>query len=90
MRGFHLLEPGVLGHLSGWWYVRFTGLMNVERHQLCSSSHSACDAPLFSRLLQTPVTYCAANTSDLECVVQHVRGLYPEARVLGAGVSMGG
>ncbi|XP_028997590.1 phospholipase ABHD3-like isoform X2 [Betta splendens] len=40
--------------------------------------------------LLTPVTYCAANTSDLECVVQHVRGLYPKARVLGAGVSMGG
>lgn len=40
--------------------------------------------------LLTPVTYCAANTSDLECVVQHVKGLYPHAPVLGAGVSLGG
>ncbi|XP_026175092.1 phospholipase ABHD3-like isoform X2 [Mastacembelus armatus] len=40
--------------------------------------------------LLTPVTYCAANTSDLERVVQHVKGLYPAAPVLGAGVSMGG
>nr|XP_024660969.1 phospholipase ABHD3 isoform X3 [Maylandia zebra] len=40
--------------------------------------------------LLTPVTYCAANTSDLECVVQHVKGLYPSAPVLGAGVSLGG
>uniref|UniRef100_A0A3B4UUG0 Phospholipase ABHD3 n=1 Tax=Seriola dumerili TaxID=41447 RepID=A0A3B4UUG0_SERDU len=40
--------------------------------------------------LLTPVTYCAANTSDLEHVVQHVKGLYPHAPVLGAGVSMGG
>uniref|UniRef100_A0A8C5HH38 Phospholipase ABHD3 n=1 Tax=Gouania willdenowi TaxID=441366 RepID=A0A8C5HH38_GOUWI len=40
--------------------------------------------------LLTPVTYCAASTSDLECVVKHVKGLYPNAPVLGAGVSMGG
>ncbi|XP_041814137.1 phospholipase ABHD3-like isoform X1 [Chelmon rostratus] len=40
--------------------------------------------------LLTPVTYCAASTSDLEHVVHHVRGLYPHAPVLGAGVSLGG
>lgn len=40
--------------------------------------------------LLTPVTYCAANTSDLECVVHHVKGLYPHSPVLGAGVSLGG
>ncbi|KAK7907827.1 hypothetical protein WMY93_016439 [Mugilogobius chulae] len=40
--------------------------------------------------LLTPVTYCAASTSDLECVVQHVKGLFPNAPLLGAGVSMGG
>ncbi|XP_070781486.1 phospholipase ABHD3-like [Enoplosus armatus] len=40
--------------------------------------------------LLTPVTYCAANTSDLERVVHHVKGLYPHAPVLGAGVSLGG
>ncbi|XP_069371314.1 phospholipase ABHD3-like [Paralichthys olivaceus] len=40
--------------------------------------------------LLTPLTYCAANTSDLERVVQHVKGLHPEAPVLGTGVSMGG
>uniref|UniRef100_A0A665U8Q7 Phospholipase ABHD3 n=1 Tax=Echeneis naucrates TaxID=173247 RepID=A0A665U8Q7_ECHNA len=40
--------------------------------------------------LLTPVTYCAANTSDLERVVQHVKGLYPQAPLLGYGVSMGG
>lgn len=41
-------------------------------------------------LHQTPVTYCAADTSDLERVVQHVKGLYADAPVLGAGVSLGG
>ncbi|GLD59846.1 phospholipase ABHD3-like protein [Lates japonicus] len=40
--------------------------------------------------LLTPITYCAANTSDLELVVRHVKGLFPKAPVLGAGVSMGG
>lgn len=39
---------------------------------------------------QTPVTYSAASTADLEHVVKHVKGLYPRAPVLGAGVSLGG
>lgn len=41
-------------------------------------------------LHQTPLTYCAADTSDLERVVQHVKTLYADAPVLGAGVSLGG
>lgn len=40
--------------------------------------------------LLTPITYCAASTTDLECVVQHVKRLFPLAPVLGAGVSLGG
>lgn len=51
---------------------------------------SGTEHSLSCSLLQTPVTYCAADTSDLERVVQHVRGLYPDAPVLGAGVSLGG
>ncbi|XP_054617931.1 phospholipase ABHD3-like isoform X2 [Dunckerocampus dactyliophorus] len=40
--------------------------------------------------LLTPKTFCAANTSDLEQVVLHVKTLYPQAPIFGAGVSMGG
>lgn len=53
--------------------------------------NAACNAPALPLCsLQTPVTYCAANTADLEHVVHHVKGLYPHAPVLGAGVSLGG
>ncbi|CAL9692405.1 unnamed protein product [Knipowitschia caucasica] len=40
--------------------------------------------------LLTPVTYCGASTSDFECAVQHVKALFPDSPLLGAGVSMGG
>uniref|UniRef100_A0A4W5RAZ3 Phospholipase ABHD3 n=2 Tax=Hucho hucho TaxID=62062 RepID=A0A4W5RAZ3_9TELE len=40
--------------------------------------------------LLTPVTFCAADTSDLERVVLHVRELFPQAPLLGTGVSLGG
>ncbi|OXB58414.1 hypothetical protein ASZ78_007782 [Callipepla squamata] len=40
--------------------------------------------------LQTPRTYCAANTEDLEAVIHHIHDLYPSAPFMAAGVSMGG
>ncbi|XP_061667696.1 protein ABHD1-like isoform X1 [Syngnathoides biaculeatus] len=40
--------------------------------------------------LQTPQTFCAADTSDLEQVVRHVKSLYPQSPLFGAGISLGG
>nr|XP_020445294.1 phospholipase ABHD3-like isoform X2 [Monopterus albus] len=65
-------------------------------HAVCQATHCGYRCVVFNNRgvggqeLLTPVTYCAANTSDLEHVVQHVKELYPSAPVLGAGVSMGG
>ncbi|GAU98267.1 hypothetical protein RvY_09437-2 [Ramazzottius varieornatus] len=40
--------------------------------------------------LKTPKTYCAADTTDIANVVQHIRAKYPEVPVLAIGISLGG
>ncbi|XP_070603720.1 phospholipase ABHD3 [Erythrolamprus reginae] len=40
--------------------------------------------------LLTPRTYCAANTEDLEAIIDYIHKLYPPAALMAAGVSMGG
>ncbi|TNM94948.1 hypothetical protein fugu_017707 [Takifugu bimaculatus] len=81
-----LILPGLTGN-SQQWYVR---------HAISQATRHGYRCVVFNNRgvggeeLLTPVTYCAADTSDLERVVQHVKGLYPDAPVLGAGVSLGG
>ncbi|KAG7229256.1 hypothetical protein INR49_012913, partial [Caranx melampygus] len=40
--------------------------------------------------LLTPRTYCAANTEDLETVIEHIQKTNEAAPIMAAGVSMGG
>lgn len=39
---------------------------------------------------KTPRTYCAANTEDLETVIEHIQKNNEAAPIMAAGVSMGG
>ncbi|XP_035278233.1 phospholipase ABHD3-like isoform X3 [Anguilla anguilla] len=61
---------------------------------LAQASPSFCsfwpDLPALIVSSFTPLTFSAADTSDLERVVQHVKELFPQAPLLGTGVSLGG
>ncbi|XP_062267165.1 phospholipase ABHD3-like [Platichthys flesus] len=81
-----LILPGLAGN-SKQPYVLHTISQATRRGYRCVVFNNRGAA---GEELLTPRTYCAANTSDLEHVVQHVKGLLPQAPVLGTGVSMGG
>ncbi|XP_034435948.1 phospholipase ABHD3-like isoform X1 [Hippoglossus hippoglossus] len=81
-----LILPGLAGN-SKQPYVLHTISQATRRGYRCVVFNNRGVA---GEELLTPLTYCAANTSDLEHVVQHVKGLLPQAPVLGTGVSMGG
>lgn len=81
-----LILPGLTGN-SKQSYVRHATRQATRRGYRCVVFNNRGAA---GEELLTPITYSAASTADLEHVVKHVKGLYPRAPVLGAGVSLGG
>uniref|UniRef100_A0A3B1J2W5 Phospholipase ABHD3 n=1 Tax=Astyanax mexicanus TaxID=7994 RepID=A0A3B1J2W5_ASTMX len=81
-----LFLPGLTGN-SQQKYIR-TAVQKATQHGYrCVVLNYRCFG---GEELLTPRTFCAADTSDVETVVNHVKELYPQAPLLGAGVSLGG
>jgi len=75
-----------------------TGSTDVSyvRHMAKTASTDGYRAVVFNNRgnggveLLTPKSYSAAYTDDLKAVVDHVRRRYPDSKIMGVGLSLGG
>ncbi|XP_071804918.1 phospholipase ABHD3-like [Asterias amurensis] len=81
-----LVLPGITGSSKSHYCLNMNKALMKHGYRSVVFNYRG----LGGAVIKTPRTYCAANTEDLEYVIKHVHGLYPEAPIIAVGISIGG
>lgn len=78
--------PGIVGHSDANYARNFSKIVIKQGFRSVVFNYRGNGGVT----LKTPKTYCAAKTDDLEYVIKHISEKFPNAPLLGTGISMGG
>ncbi|XP_066268373.1 phospholipase ABHD3-like isoform X2 [Branchiostoma lanceolatum] len=81
-----IILPGMSGHSGSHYVINLAKAASKKGYRSAVYNHRGSNGVK----LKNNRYYCAADTTDLQHVVAHIRSFYPEAPLMAVGASLGG
>ncbi|CAH1247443.1 ABHD3 [Branchiostoma lanceolatum] len=81
-----IILPGMSGHSGSHYIINLAKATSKKGYRSAVYNHRGSNGVK----LKNNRYYCAADTTDLQHVVAHIRSLYPDAPLMAVGASLGG